>query len=385
VRHEIAYEIGGTPTAPMARMTSPIGVAAMGTGPTLEARRTSLLWGTPIGGRRTRPPSLVGRTLDGRYEITRVLGEGGMGVAYEARDRLLDRGVVVKVVAPSSSDPSASDRLMREARLACRVVHDAIVTVHHLGMLETREPFLVMERLSGRDLGSIATEQGALSIGVVAALLEPIAGALAALHAHGVVHRDVKPDNVFVLDGDLRRARAKLIDFGLAVVDADTAARLTETGHLLGTAEYMAPECARGAAATPASDAYALAVTAFELLAGHLPHEGSGIEVLLAKTTTAPRRLSELRNDRWVAQADALFARALAMDPAERPSVLELAAALRAIADRTNERAREETQPAIAVAVRSERVPATSSGSIAWISFVASMLALASSVLALAR
>jgi serine/threonine-protein kinase len=262
-----------------------------------------------------------------------VLGEGGMGVVYDAHDRMLDRRVVVKVVA-AGTDPSAPDRLMREARVACKVVHDAIVTVHYLGVLPTREPYLVLERLSGVDLGRIVEDGERFDLATVSRLLAPIADALGALHAAGIVHRDVKPDNIFVIDGDVGRARTKLIDFGLAIVDKDTATRLTATGQMLGTPEYMAPECARGGPGTSASDAYALAVTAFELLTSDRPHEGSGVQVLIAKMSEKPRRVADYRRDAWVAEADALLARALSTDPSARPSVQELASGLAAIAHR---------------------------------------------------
>jgi serine/threonine-protein kinase len=360
-----------------------------GSAPTmLDAKRTSILGGSsrgsalvPLAAADPRT-QLVGRVLDDRYEVVGVLGEGGMGVAYEAHDRMLERPVVVKVVAPDSNDGAASDRLMREARLACRITHDAIVTVHHLGMLPTREPYLVMERLVGRDLGAIVHERGAFDLGEVTALLEPIASALEALHAGGVVHRDVKPDNIFLLDGDVRRARTKLFDFGLAMVDRDTADRLTATGRILGTAEYMAPECARGGAASPAADTYALAVTAFELLTGQLPYAGSGIEALIAKTTTPAQRLSEYRSEWWVADADRLLALALSNDPSARPTPTELVTGLRLVT---------ETMPSAPAPVSRpvEHVPdaRTTKGTtaVAWIAFFAALVSLTASVLALAR
>ena len=118
-------------------------------------------------------------------------------------------------------------------------------------------------------------------------VLEPIAEALSALHQIGVVHRDVKPDNVFVLAGPAQPPRVKLIDFGLALIDSRTAARFTATGKLLGTAEYISPECARGGPASAASDVYALAMTAYELLCDELPFGGTGVELLLGKTREA--------------------------------------------------------------------------------------------------
>ncbi len=302
-----------------------------------------LLWGKSEGPRSVREPvaaddpahQLEGRLLDDRYEITGVLARGGMGVVYDGMDRLLDRPVVVKVVAPDVTDPTSGPRLIREARIACRAQHPFIVTVFHLGLLDDRDPYLVMEKLEGKDLSSYLAEstRGPLSLATVVALLEPIAEALSTLHALGVVHRDVKPDNVFVLAGPAQPPRVKLIDFGLALLDSRTAARFTATGKLLGTAEYISPECARGGPATAASDVYALATTAYELLCGELPFGGTGVELLLAKTRERPRSLGEKVEASWVARADEVLARALDRDPSKRPSVMELVRGLRAIVD----------------------------------------------------
>jgi serine/threonine protein kinase len=298
---------------------------------------TALLWGGL--GRRERRAAVapddpasrnVGQLLEHRWMITGVLGRGGMGVVYDALDRLLERRVVVKVVAPRLRDPRGTDRLVREARLACRVQHPAIVTVHHLGVLDGA-PYLVMERLEGRDLETLLIEQGPFDLETVVAIADPIAEALDALHAAGVIHRDVKPANVFLLGGRLDRPRPKLIDFGLAILDQQTSARLTQVGHILGTPEYIAPECARGAAATPASDVYALATSIFELLTDELPFEGKGIDLLVAKTRAEPARLAGLTREPWARAVDAVLARALHADPAARPSASELVAELRAI------------------------------------------------------
>jgi serine/threonine protein kinase len=223
--------------------------------------------------------------------------------------------------------------LVREAKMVCRVQHPAIVSVFDLGVLETNEPFLVMERLDGVDLATVLEDHGRLDVATVADLAEPIADALETLHGVGIVHRDVKPENVFLLGGRLERPRVKLIDFGLAILDSTAMERLTQKGRIVGTAEYLAPECVRGATPTAAADVYALAATVFELLAGRVPFDGAGLDLLVQKTKTPARRLSELCPGCDPDLEDAL-ARALSIRPEERPTASELALVLRLAADR---------------------------------------------------
>ncbi len=315
----------------------------MGVRPTDASKRgsapTALLWGGSARRKAPRAPVAsddparfrLGRILEDRYSLTDVLGRGGMGVVYDGFDHLLERPVVVKVISPRAADAKSSARLIREARLACRVQHPSIVTIFHLGLLD-EEPYLVMERLDGRDLEGLAGEHGPLDLETVVALLDPLAEALDALHAAGIVHRDVKPANVFVLGARLERPRVKLIDFGLAILDEQTSARLTRVGHVIGTPEYIAPEVARGAKATPASDVYSLATTIFELLTGELPFEGAGIELMITKTRSEPRRIAELTPEPWAREVDAALGRGLAKNATDRPTASELLAELRRIA-----------------------------------------------------
>lgn len=272
---------------------------------------------------------LVGRVLDGRFRIDGVLGRGGMGVVLRATDRMLDRDVVVKVLRPVPGVVRGGDRLLREARLACRVQHPAIVTVFQLGLLETGEPYVVMERLRGCDLSALLADRGRLTLEETIAVLEPIADALEALHAGSIVHRDVKPSNVFLIGGRAQMQRVKLIDFGLAMLDDETCARLTQCGTVIGTAEYVAPECARAERPTVAADVYALATVAFEMLSGALPYAAGGFDALVAKATGEPRALSEVTGVLRDRALDPILARALSRDPAERPTPTELVRQLR--------------------------------------------------------
>ena len=262
------------------------------------------------------PVSVVGKVLLGRYEILGVLGRGGMGVVFEARDRTLDRVVVVKVLSPNlAGDTRAAQRLVREARVAARVNHPAIVSILDVGLLETGEPCLVMERLVGRDLADCIGRWGKLSVDATLVILEPIAAALEQLHAVGIVHRDVKPANIFVLNG--LPMRVKLVDFGLALLDDAGYARLTQRGVIVGTPEYFAPEIARGAPATASADIYSLASVAYEMLSGKPPFEGEPLDILAAKTQRLPPRLDALgATSELVAR---VIERAMSMRPNDRP------------------------------------------------------------------
>ncbi|MBN8612318.1 MAG: serine/threonine protein kinase [Deltaproteobacteria bacterium] len=267
---------------------------------------------------------LVGRVLHGRFAVWDVLARGGMGVLYAGRDTQLDRAVVIKVVGPHALRSSAAGpRLVREAQLLRRVQHASIVAVHEVGLLETGEPFLVMERLEGRDLRRVLEEDGTLSPAQLAAILAPVADALSALHAANVLHRDLKPENLFLLEGRVERPRVKILDFGLAMLDERSAERFTRSGQIVGTHDYVAPECVRGERASAASDVYALATTAFELLTGHLPFEGRGLDLLLAKASEAPTDLAAFLPSASPALCE-VFVAALAPDPSRRPTAVQL-------------------------------------------------------------
>lgn len=361
-------------------------------------RGTELLWG---GGNKSSAPlaaddpahSLLGRVLDQRFQITKVLGRGGMGVVYEGVDKVLERLVVIKVITPRVAE-SGGARLVREARLAARVQHPSIVTVFHLGVLDHIEPFIVMEKLDGKDLATVLSETGPLPLVTTVALLEPVADALAALHAHGVVHRDLKPENLFVLEGRLLRPRVKLIDFGLAMIDDETMARFTRQGHVLGTAEYMAPECARGGAPTPAADVYSLACTAFELLTGAMPFPGTGMDALIAKTQGSPRKVDEFTRDPIVRAAGPVIERALSRDPAARPTASEFLEELRAALKRSSPRGdatindlptapRIGSGPSPAAGVAPTAPASNPQNAMVWVALGASVLSLVASLVSL--
>ncbi len=208
----------------------------------------------------------------GPYEILAALGAGGMGQVYRARDTRLGREVAIKLVAERlTRDPSAVDRFVREAHAASRLNHPNIVTIHEIGEAGVGR-FIVMELVQGRTLREIATARIAWES--VVDIGRQIAKALAAAHAEGIVHRDVKPENVMVRDDGY----VKVLDFGLARLlpteaagsGVDTASG-TEAGTVLGTIRYMAPEQARGERVDGAADVFALGLVLYELATGRHP------------------------------------------------------------------------------------------------------------------
>ncbi|HEY6709361.1 MAG TPA: serine/threonine-protein kinase [Actinomycetota bacterium] len=254
---------------------------------------------------------VAGRLLGGRYRMEALLAGGGMGEVWAARDLLLDRAVAVKVLGGAfAGDARAAERLRREARAAGRLEHPAIARMLDLGE-DGGRPYLVMELLEGESLAE-RIARGPMGPVEAARVVAAVADALEAAHRAGVVHRDVKPGNVFLTsDGGV-----KVLDFGIASAAGDTA--LT-TGDLLGTAAYLAPERALGHQATAAADVYALGVVLYELLAGRRPFEaGSEIELAMAHINADPVPLAMVAPSVPPSLA-AACQQAMAKDPAARP------------------------------------------------------------------
>jgi serine/threonine protein kinase len=269
---------------------------------------------------RYRPGTLI----DGRYEVTRLLGRGGMAEVYLAHDRLLDRQVAVKVLREHlSGDDRLLTRFRREARAAAGLSHRNIVAVHDVGV-DGDAPFIVMELVRGRPLSDVLTEQGPFSPERVAEIGEAAARALEVAHQAGIVHRDVKPGNVMVTeDGEV-----KLLDFGIA--NAVRWTRLTDTPAVQGTAEYMAPERIRGEPADRRSDIYALGVVLYEISVGRPPFAGeTPLAIAYRHLEEAPPPPQAVRPD-LPAGLSSILLRCLAKQPGDRYGRAEdLAADLR--------------------------------------------------------
>jgi serine/threonine protein kinase/tetratricopeptide (TPR) repeat protein len=261
----------------------------------------------------------------GHYTVTRKLGQGGMGVVYEARDERLERTVALKTLSALSGDEAARKRLWREARAAASVNHPNICQIYEIG--EDRSGlFIAMELLEGEPL-SEQLRRGSLNVAEAVSVGLEILSALAALHARGIVHRDLKPSNVFRTPHGV-----KLLDFGLARPELDSATSLatdiTRTGTIMGTPRYMAPEAIRGETVDARSDLFAAGAILFEMLAGRPAFDGRTIaDVIHATVYEQPPALS---GSSTVAAVDRVIRQALAKLPSDRlPSAEVMAEELR--------------------------------------------------------
>ncbi len=217
----------------------------------------------------------VGVTLSDRYRLQRLIATGGMGQVWEAQDTRLGRIVAIKVLkAEFSSDPEFVERFRAEARIVAMLNHPGIASVYDYGETELddagRTAYLVMEMVTGEPLNSVLKRSGRLSLRHALDMLEQTGRALQVAHTAGLVHRDVKPGNILITP----TGQVKLTDFGIA--KAVDAAPVTQTGMVMGTAQYIAPEQALGRDATPASDVYSLGVVGYESVAGRRPFVGEG-------------------------------------------------------------------------------------------------------------
>jgi tRNA A-37 threonylcarbamoyl transferase component Bud32 len=228
---------------------------------------------------RQLPDPLVGRTIAGRYVITAKIGGGGFGIVYRATHEVVGREVAIKFLIPDLAiDPTNRSRFLREAKAANRIDHEHIIDITDYGETDDGLVYLVMELLEGRAL-SEEIHKGPLGVRRAVDIAIQCASALARAHELDVVHRDIKPDNIFLIDHPSRRDFAKLLDFGLAQMKGEL--RLTATGAVFGTPEYMAPEQGRGAPLTGLADLYGLGCVLYEMVTGKLPFTGSTPDLIL--------------------------------------------------------------------------------------------------------
>ena len=235
----------------------------------------------------TKPQDpMLGRVVAGRYRLEARAGEGGMGVVYRARHVLIDRVVALKLIRPDlRGETHLRAWMLREARAANRVDHAHIIDIHDIGETEEGELYLVMEYLVGVSLSS-ELAKGPMPLSRAVDILEQMCAALARAHDLGVIHRDLKSDNILLSTRGGRKDFVKILDFGLAHLAMDP--RLAPKGAVFGTPEYMSPEQARGEEAGPPSDLYALGVLFFEMLTGQLPFRSNDRDTLLEMQRTAP-------------------------------------------------------------------------------------------------
>ncbi len=275
--------------------------------------------GSGRGPARSAADPLVGRLLDRRYRIAGRIARGGMASVYEATDIRLDRTVAVKVMHPGlGDDDDFAQRFVREARAAARLNHPHVVGVYDQGD-DDGTVFLAMEYVPGHTLRDVIRKESPMSPLRALALLEPVVSALAAAHRAGLIHRDVKPENVLIAD-EAHGGGVKVADFGLAkAVSADTQHTATG-GVLIGTVSYLAPELVVDGRADARADVYAAGVVLYELLTARKPHEGeSPIQVAYRHVHEDVPPPSAVRPD-LPAYVDALVARATSRDRTQRPA-----------------------------------------------------------------
>lgn len=266
--------------------------------------------------------------LDGRYRVATKIATGGTSTVYRGLDTRLDRPVALKVMdSRYAGDEQFLTRFQLEARSVARLKDPGLVAVYDQG-LDARHPFLVMELVEGGTLRELLTERGPMPPHAVAAVLRPVLGGLAAAHRAGLVHRDVKPENVLISDeGDV-----KIVDFGL--VRAVAEAGITSTSVILGTAAYLSPEQVKDGNASPRSDVYAVGIVAYELLTGQTPFSGdTSLSVAYQRLDTDVPPPSSVISG-VPTQFDELIERATARGPADRyADAQEMGTELDAIAD----------------------------------------------------
>ncbi|MBI3466633.1 MAG: serine/threonine protein kinase [Planctomycetes bacterium] len=272
--------------------------------------------------RVAQPPRRIGE-----YEVQELVGQGGIGAVYRATDRALRRDVAIKLLRPGLADSrSMRERFLREARAAAALRHEQVVAVYGVGE-HAGQPYIVMEYVAGGSLADRLQRKGQLSHGEVVRLGLAVASALAAAHAKGIIHRDVKPGNVL---WDAERRRYKLSDFGLAKALDDTS--LTRAGTVIGTPEFLSPEQAEGMPVDARADLFSLGAVLYAACAGESPfHADSTMGVLLRVRTYSPTDLRQVRPDCHGELAQ-LIERLLAKDPTERyQSAAEVVADLRRV------------------------------------------------------
>ncbi len=282
---------------------------------------------------------MLGRVFLGRYEAVRLLGEGGMGRVYLAKQTDLGRQVVVKVMHDHvAADPKFRDHFQRETLLMARFQHPYVVALYDASLNDPQGPCIVMEYIRGITLDALLQRNGPLGPARAGRLLGQLCEALQAAHVQGIVHRDLKPANLMVVDPDTPYEKIKVMDFGLAkLIDGNPLAycshhaardgdlkKATDTGtdFAVGTPGYISPEQVRGEEMDHRSDLYSVGVILFELLAGRLPFTGDQtMDVLLAHATEAPPSFEAAGAPSWVTPAiEAVVQKCLLKNPAERPA-----------------------------------------------------------------
>ncbi|MFH1438163.1 MAG: serine/threonine-protein kinase [Pseudomonadota bacterium] len=265
---------------------------------------------------------LIGKILEGKYAIKRIIGEGGMGIVFEAKHTLIGRRLAVKVLFPEiASNQEIVERFYNEARTAAAIGHDHIIEITDMGSYD-KSPFIVMEYLDGVSLSGYIEER-MLSIDDATGIIIQVLDALNAVHAKGVIHRDLKPDNIFLIEKSGKANFVKILDFGISKLKTPQAQdmALTRTGTVLGTPYYMAPEQAAGKKEQDHRiDIYAAGVILYEMLTGQLPFSGDNYNALIAAILTEEAPRPTIYNPNIPQEVENVIMTAIAKQPTQRYS-----------------------------------------------------------------
>jgi eukaryotic-like serine/threonine-protein kinase len=264
-------------------MASPVKPKPSGADPGLSSRSVS---GSGSRAEVEGPAKYVaGDVIVEKYELLRLLGEGGMGAVWLAKNLTLEVEVALKLIRREVATLEASERLLQEARAAAKLGHPSIVRVFDFGVTELDDPFIVMELLRGESLATLIDRRGRLPSTEAIQVLLPVASALCAAHAKGIVHRDLKPDNIILTIDDSGTTVPKVVDFGIAKLRKEDTVRrnVTQAGAVLGSPDYMSPEQARGRGdVDERTDVWSMCVLLYECLVGRRPFDGPNYNSLIA-------------------------------------------------------------------------------------------------------
>lgn len=258
------------------------------------------------------PATVIGE----KYIIQEKLGQGGMATVWRAVHSVTEKQVVVKVMLPHAD--AGIKRFEQECRIMARVEHPNVVTIYDAGSINATQPYIVMEYLRGDSLGDLLHLRGPIHVKSALEIILQCCNGLEAAHKAGIIHRDIKPDNVVILDRNEHRDWVKLVDFGIARL-VDATEKVTADGIAVGTLDYMAPEQLEGYQADERSDLYSLSVLLFESLTGKMPYEAINTRALIVKQLTEqPRLPSQLRRELQGSGIDTLIEKGMSRNPEER-------------------------------------------------------------------